>query len=356
MYPKLVISFPHMGNYAVIITQLLQNLFPDAEVKPPPPITQHTVALGNQYSPDFVCAPFKYNLGNYIEALEQGANVLLQTGTGCRYGYYGELQEQILRDLGYEFTFACFSREHARPGYILQQLRTLGCKKSLPQIIRLFGIALRSIHLIDQYEYWMRENIGFECCSGQMEQVLKQALDELVSVQSMRKLHCISKDLQHSMSTAKIQHTDKYLRVGLVGELYTLMEPFSNFNLEKQLANQGIQVSRVMNVWFLLFGKSNACSLKQCCGYLNHCVGANGVDSVSQSLRYAREQYDGIIHLKSFGCVPELNVMNALMNLSREQDIPILHLSFDSQTSETGVQTRLEAFADMIRMRKERVT
>ena len=53
----------------------------------------------------FVCVPFKYNLGNYIEALESGANVLIQAGGGCRYGYYAEVQEQILRDLGYKFEF-----------------------------------------------------------------------------------------------------------------------------------------------------------------------------------------------------------------------------------------------------------
>ena len=47
--------------------------------------------------------PFKYNLGNFIEALELGANTLLQAGGGCRYRYYAEVQETILKDLGYDF-------------------------------------------------------------------------------------------------------------------------------------------------------------------------------------------------------------------------------------------------------------
>ena len=49
--------------------------------------------------------PFKYNLGNYIDALESGATILIQAGGGCRYGYYAELQQQILKDLGYQFEF-----------------------------------------------------------------------------------------------------------------------------------------------------------------------------------------------------------------------------------------------------------
>ena len=33
---------------------------------------------------------------------------------------------------------------------------------------------------------------------------------------------------------------------------------------------------------------------------------------------------------------------------------PILFLTYDSQTSDTGLDTRLEAFYDMLAMRKER--
>jgi predicted nucleotide-binding protein (sugar kinase/HSP70/actin superfamily) len=99
-----IISFPHIGNYYVAIKYLLTHLTKH-EVRVAPPITKKTLELGTKYSPDFVCIPFKYNLGNYIEALEDGANVLIQAGGGCRYGYYSEVQQQILRDLGYDFEF-----------------------------------------------------------------------------------------------------------------------------------------------------------------------------------------------------------------------------------------------------------
>ena len=34
-----------------------------------------------------------------------GANTLIQMGGGCRYGYYYELQDRILKDLGYNFKY-----------------------------------------------------------------------------------------------------------------------------------------------------------------------------------------------------------------------------------------------------------
>jgi predicted nucleotide-binding protein (sugar kinase/HSP70/actin superfamily) len=75
-----VISFPHMANYHVPIEILLQLVFPMHKIISPPPITKKTLELGSMHSPDFVCVPFKYNLGNFIETLDNGANVLVQAG------------------------------------------------------------------------------------------------------------------------------------------------------------------------------------------------------------------------------------------------------------------------------------
>ena len=70
-----------------------------------PPTTQRTLSLGVEYSPEFVCLPFKLQLGNMIEALESGADTLLMPGGPgpCRFGYYHKTHTLILHDLGYKF-------------------------------------------------------------------------------------------------------------------------------------------------------------------------------------------------------------------------------------------------------------
>ncbi len=68
-----------------------------------------------------------------------------------------------------------------------------------------------------------------------------------------------------------------------------------------------------------------------------------------------KDGFDGVLHLKPFGCMPEVNAMAALQRLSREHTFPVLFISFDAQTSETGLATRLDAFCDMLRMRKRRL-
>ena len=107
MNNDIIACFPQWGSYSCAFRYLFENGF-DVKYMTPPPLTKKTIEIGSKYSPDYVCVPFKYNLGNFIESINKGANVILQAGGGCRYGYYAELQEQILKDMGYEIDFVNF--------------------------------------------------------------------------------------------------------------------------------------------------------------------------------------------------------------------------------------------------------
>lgn len=355
MSKPIKISFPHMGDYSIPISRLFRDLFPQAEIMPAPPITQKTVELGARCSPDFVCSPFKYNLGNYIEALEKGANVLFQTGMGCRYAYYGAVQEQILRDMGYQFDFICLSRERAHPDAAYATCKRLNPDLNPAVFVHALLLAVERIRIMDKLDRLLRQRIGFEVNSGEFEKAKKSLLRAIEKADTVWELQQISKGYGEIYRNIEVDMPENPLRVGIVGELYTLMEPFSNHNLEKKLAGAGITLTRQMSVTFLLFGKRDKKSLKESGSYLNFLVGANGADSVSQCRKYAEKGYDGILHIKSFGCAPELSAQPALMTLSQDYHIPILHLSFDTQSSETGLETRLEAFIDMIQMKKRAV-
>ena len=69
-----------------------------------------------------------------------------------------------------------------------------------------------------------------------------------------------------------------------------------------------------------------------------------------------QEGFDGVVHLKSSGCTPEVDCMPVLQRISRDTGMPVLYLSYDSQTSDTGLDTRLEAFYDMLAMKKDRLS
>lgn len=351
-----VISFPHMGSYHVPIEIFLGLIFPDHRIMTAPRITKRTLELGSRYSPDFVCVPFKYNLGNYIEALELGANVLIQAGGGCRYGYYAEIQELILRDLGYEFEFIKLLSDRVSPLNLYRICRRIGTRLSFRQFVYYLLVVVRMVKIIDETEAYIRENIGFETVPRSFEDLHEEFFKALRKVRTFKSLRAVAREYGRRFRALKTDKPADCLKVGVVGELYTLMEPFSNFFIEKELAKNRIQVSRYITVSFLLFEKRRMQKrvLKAAGKYLKYHIGADGTDSVERAKTLAERGYDGIIHLKPFGCMPEVNAMPMLQNISRDYGIPVLYFSFDSQTSETGVRTRLEAFYDMLVMRKEK--
>lgn len=98
------VAFPLFSHYNLCIKYFVEQAL-YAEYIMQPPMTNRTMEIGSRYSPDSVCTPFKSSLGSLIDALEAGADTLVMTLGLCRLGYYGELQEKILRELGYEFDF-----------------------------------------------------------------------------------------------------------------------------------------------------------------------------------------------------------------------------------------------------------
>jgi predicted nucleotide-binding protein (sugar kinase/HSP70/actin superfamily) len=66
-------------------------------------------------------------------------------------------------------------------------------------------------------------------------------------------------------------------------------------------------------------------------------------------LNYVKKDFAGIIHLLPMGCMPEVTVRPLLEKIHLESGIPFLSLSLDEQVAEAGINTRLEAFVDVVR-------
>jgi predicted nucleotide-binding protein (sugar kinase/HSP70/actin superfamily) len=73
-------------------------------------------------------------------------------------------------------------------------------------------------------------------------------------------------------------------------------------------------------------------------------------------LLFEEGKVDGIIHVSVFGCGPD-SITDKMMELKAKlhRAVPFMTLIIDEHTGEAGLTTRLEAFADMVRRRKETV-
>ena len=320
-----------------------------------PLTTKKTLEIGTKYSPDFVCTPFKYQLGGYIEAIEAGANTLIQVGGPCRLGYYGELHEQILKDLGYDVKFINMAEaDFAKPLTFYNEFKKINPKLNLKKVTSTLLLVVKIVDAIDKIEDFIRQNIGFEKNEGDFDLLHREFLAELRTVRTKKELNQTYKKYYTRLKNVETNKPTHPLQVGLIGEYYTIMDPYSNHYIEKELAKKGMIIKRWMNITNSFFNAPEQEIKKSIKDYAKYDMGATSMYTVKCALDYAKDGFDGIIHIKSFGCTPEIDAMPVLQRISEDYKIPIIYFSFDSQTSDVGINTRIEAFHDMIIMRKEK--
>ena len=87
--------------------------------------------------------------------------------------------------------------------------------------------------------------------------------------------------------------------------------------------------------------------------YCKYSLGADGLDNVYRTIKLSKK-YDGIIHTKPFGCTPEIGAIPIIKKVAEEKKIPVIFFSYDAASSEEGIITRLEAFYDLIKFRREK--
>lgn len=351
-----IISFPHLGDYYIPISEFLKRTT-KATVKPSPSITKKTIALGAKYAPDTVCLPFKYNLGNFLESLEGGANILFTAGGGCRYRYYAEVTETILRDLGYNFEFhSLVTKGKINFKNIYQDFKKINPNLKLTTFIHSGLYTLIFIWDMDKIDTIIRKNIGFEQTPNTHINLKKKMLNAFKNTNSIFKLTFLYFRYKHLFKKIPINKPNNCLKVAIIGELYTAMEPFSTYFLEKELASMNIEIKRYTNLSYLLWQKKFKTKhmLKKTKKYCKYTLGADGLDNVYRTLDLINKKYDGIIHTKPFGCTPEVGAIPIIQKICKEYEMPIIFLSYDTETSNEGIKTRLEAFYDLLNIRRNK--
>lgn len=347
------VAFPRYAEYNCAMKYLLEN---GLEVKciVPPPLTQRTLEIGAKHSPDFVCTPFKTTLGSEIEALEAGADTLVMSYGLCKLGYYGELQEQILRDLGYDFDFINLTQyKTGKKKDILKCLKRFNPKVKYPKAVLAFMDAVRMVEHVDEITGTYYKNCGFELKKGAYRQAYSTFLSDMYAASTKADIAQGYRKAKEAFAHIPIEKPGTPLRVGIVGEFYTAMDAFSNLEVEQKLADMGVEVHRWMtlsNRMLHYAGEANLnVKIREFCTYE---MGPNSTANIWSAKDYAERGFDGVIHIKSANCTPEIDIMPVLQNIGKDYEIPVLYLTFDAQTSDVGLMTRLEAFYDMISMRK----
>ena len=354
----MLVTFPHMGTLSIVLKALFTQL--GCQVLVPPPTTKHTMELGARVSPETVCLPFKLTLGNFIEALEQGADTLVTCGGvgPCRLGYYGVIQQRILEQLGYQFRMIMVEPNLLQS---YKQLKFVAPHTSWRQIYKAFEFAGAKMNLLDDISCEVNRHRTGESVRGSVNLLWEQAVQKIDLAESCQELKDLREDLLQRLQAVKVVAPINPLRVAIVGEIYVMLEPFVNQNLERRLSEMGVEVSKTMLLsdyvkghllrrqsYLKFYGILSAMAKP----YLGHYVGGHGLKSIAYTILKKQQGYDGIIQVYPFTCMPEVVAKNILPKVSQDIDMPVLTLAYDEQTGEAGIMTRLEAFIDLLKYRQ----
>ncbi|MCH5188395.1 MAG: hypothetical protein J1F63_08315 [Oscillospiraceae bacterium] len=351
--PKKV-AFPRYAEYNAPIRYLLENGV-GVKCVLPPRLTHRSLEIGAKYSPDFVCTPFKILLGNMIEAIEAGADTLVMVYGLCKLGYYGELQEQILRDLGFDFDFVNLTEYNTgKIKDLFKAAKYLNPKAKFRKVVKALLEAVKMAEYIDAVTAEYYKSCGFETEKGSYKKAFETFIADMYAANTKDEIELAYTKVKQAFAGIPTDKPVQPLRVGIVGEFYTAMDQFSNFDVELKLAEMGVEIHRWMNVsnMFIHYpGEKNLnVRVKEYCTYQ---MGPTSTANIRSAKEYAEQRFDGVIHIKSANCTPEIDVMPVLQNISADYKVPVLYLTYDAQTSDVGLMTRLEAFYDMISMRKK---
>ena len=296
----ITVTLPHMGNYSVAFKALVEGC--GFKMLTPPPITRKTMEYGSAHSPEFTCLPFKINIGNYIEAIENGAVVLLQAGRAgeCRYGLYCEVQEQILKDLGYKFKMVNLFGGG-------KQFNFLSAIKSINGDIPTFRILKASAHtlfrifFIEEMEKRARQLRPAELKRGSADKLLSRGLRKLEETSSLSEGRKLKRKILREFDLIETGGGRECVRIGIVGELYVVMEPRANLDIERKLGEMGVLVSRPMCLSGLMKHAVMPFLRKRMIekgkDFIEGELGAHAADSIGHTVEFSREGYDGVIHL-----------------------------------------------------------
>ena len=348
------VAFFRYSYYDIAFKFFVEHVL-DADFVALPKPTRRTIELGSRHSSDMVCAPFKHILGDYIEALELGADVLVQFAGPCRLGYYGELQESILRDLGYEFEMLNFATVTDKPltEYISICKKKVNPNVSVPHGVRNMLAVFKMIECLDEANDLYLANAGFEVEPGSFERAREAYFADMREATCERDIAEAQRRGLDALRALPTRKPARPVRVGIVGEYFTAADPASNLDLERKLLALGVELHRSLTMTNRNLRYNERNLRASIADYVTYDMGPTSSLTIASALRYAQEGFDGVVHVKSSGCTPEVDCVPVLQRIGRDTGMPLLYLSYDSQTSDTGLDTRLEAFYDMLAMKKE---
>lgn len=153
--------------------------------------------------------------------------------------------------------------------------------------------------------------------------------------------------IKNNERPSKLKKDKDNITIGLLGYVYNIYDNFINMDISNKL--------RELNVDFITFDMIDETKIRNEIKDMNKTLFwtfSNKLLGAGYKLLRNKE-VDGIIHITAFGCGPDSFVGKLFEIESDSRDIPFMTIRIDEHTGENHLQTRIEAFIDMLKRKNK---
>ncbi len=151
--------------------------------------------------------------------------------------------------------------------------------------------------------------------------------------------------IQSDLLPKKSNYNPSKKNILILGHTYNVFDDFINMDILNKLIDKEVNILTAEDVSernIRIY--SNAMKKRMFWTHGRRIIGAANY--------YLHKEYiDGIIYLSSFGCGLDSVLTYFVSKESANSHVPYMNLTLDEQTGEAGMNTRLEAFLDMMKWR-----
>jgi predicted nucleotide-binding protein (sugar kinase/HSP70/actin superfamily) len=277
---------------------------------------------------------------------------------------YDVVMQQILRDLGFEFTWISMDDTRLWSHYVQRfnrERKEWGA--SIWETLKALHFGWRKLRLCEKVERMAHQVRPLEIERGATTRVETQCLRLIEEAENLKQLREAWEESLHLFDRVEKDLRKGPIKVLITGEGYMVINPHANQEIERRLGEMGVEVTRT--VWIthkighalgldFFHPRSKRRAIQASKPYLRYNLGGECNSSIGYPILFKKKGYEAAIQLLPFGCMLEAVAKNILVRVSMEHDIPILTFSLDENLSETMVMTRLSAFVDLLQKRRKR--
>lgn len=358
----MIVTLPHLGPLWIAASQFF--LYNDVPFAKPQDNGQSALSEGSRVSPEEMCLPFKYMVGNLIAAHKLGADtaIMISTSGPCRLGEYGEMLKVVLDNAGVKYKWVVLE------SLGIADLKKLFCEMKDEKINAkdgvkgLLGLLLSMVLIFDMdlFERKVLKKSGYAAESDEPVRLLKNTKQRLQMAESYRESFGIIRAGKRAVKLLKVNKSTTPVKVYITGEIYTSIEAEANGHIEELLMLLGCSVKRHIDIsWWIIHSAKRKLIPEFIYRHIDkrrpvkNNVGGYGRESAHKINN--NKWADGIIKIMPSGCMPEI-VTKAYCEGVLDDDLNknknILHLIYDEIREDAGYVTRVEAFVDMLERKK----